>query len=172
MATMDRENKIVDSLKEKFGQNILEIKIQKVRRIFATVPSTALKDTISFLKDDFSINHISTISGVDLGKEIGVYYHLMGNKIEGYDNEIVFSLKVTTPKADPKLPTITPIIPGAELYEREIHDMFGVVIEGHPDPRPLVLPEGWPEDVFPLRKEWKVDDIKAKIEKVGGVGSE
>jgi len=171
MATMDRENKIVDSLKEKFGQNLLEIKIQKARRIFATVPSSALKDAVSFLKDNFSINHISTISGVDLGKEIGVYYHLMGNKVEGYNNEIVFSLKVTTPKSDPKLPTITPIIPGAELYEREIHDMFGVVIEGHPDPRPLVLPDGWPEDVFPLRKEWKVDDIKAKIEKVGGVGS-
>ena len=84
MATMDRENKIVDSLKEKFGQNLLEIKIQKARRIFATVPSSALKDAVSFLKDNFSINHISTISGVDLGKEIGVYYHLMGNKVEGY----------------------------------------------------------------------------------------
>ena len=163
---MDRENKIVDSLKEKFGKDLLEIKIQKSRRIFATVPSSALKDTIAFLKENFAFNHVSTISGVDLGKEIGVYYHLMGNKVEGYDNEIVFSLKVTTMKSDPKLPTITPIIPGAELYEREVHDMFGVVIEGHPDPRPLILPDGWPEGVFPLRKELKVDDIKAKLEEV------
>ena len=167
MAAMDRENKIVDSLKEKFGQDIIEVKIQKSRRIFATVPSSTMKDVISFLKDNFSMNHVSTISGVDLGKEIGVYYHLMGNKVEGYDNEIVFSLKVTTPKDDPKLPTITPIIPGAELYEREVYDMFGVVIEGHPDPRPLVLPDGWPEGVFPLRKDLKVDDIKAKLEEVG-----
>lgn len=171
MATMDRENKIVDSLKEKFGQDLLEIKIQKPRRIFATVKVSILKNTISFLKNRFSITHVSTMSGVDLGKEIGVYYHLMGNKLEGYVGEIVLSLKVTTQKSESKLPTITDIIPGSELYEREVYDMFGVVFEGHPDPRPLILPDGWPEDVFPLRKEWKLDDIKAKIKKVGGVGS-
>ena len=49
-------------------------------------------------------------------------------------------------------PTITDIIPGALLYEREIHDLFGVKFEGHPNLEPLILPEDWPRDVHPMCK--------------------
>lgn len=49
-------------------------------------------------------------------------------------------------------PSITKIIPGAVWYEREIHDMFGIVPEGHPDLRPLVLHESFPVGYHPLRK--------------------
>jgi len=50
------------------------------------------------------------------------------------------------------IPTITDIIPGALLYEREIHDLFGVKFEGHPNLEPLILPDDWPADNYPLRK--------------------
>lgn len=48
--------------------------------------------------------------------------------------------------------SLTPILPAAGWYEREICDMFGIVPIGHPDPRPLVLHESFPKDFYPLRK--------------------
>jgi Ni,Fe-hydrogenase III component G len=69
---------------------------------------------------------------------------------------VTLSLRTSVAKANPVLDTITPIIPGAILYEREIQDLLGLKVKGHPDPRRLVLPEGWPEGVYPLRKEYKV----------------
>lgn len=57
-------------------------------------------------------------------------------------------------------PSIATLIPSAALYEREIHDMFGLVATDNPDARPLVLHEHWLENTFPLRKEF---DLKIKM---------
>ena len=54
------------------------------------------------------------------------------------------------------IPSITLQFPNAALYEREIKDMFGIVAEGNPDARPLVLHEHWPADVYPLRKDFEL----------------
>ena len=48
--------------------------------------------------------------------------------------------------------TLTKLVPAAAWFEREIKDMFGIIPKGHPDPRPLVLHENFPEGFFPLRK--------------------
>ena len=48
--------------------------------------------------------------------------------------------------------SLTPVIPAAAWYEREIQDMFGIVPQGNPDPRPLVLHDTFPEGFYPLRK--------------------
>ena len=51
-----------------------------------------------------------------------------------------------------ELPSISAQVPAANWHEREAHDLFGIVFRGHPDPRPLVVHDGWPKGVFPLRK--------------------
>ena len=48
------------------------------------------------------------------------------------------------------IPSATPITPGAAWYERELHDQYGIECDGHPDPRPLLFHENWPEDVHPM----------------------
>ncbi|VBB06773.1 respiratory chain nadh dehydrogenase 30 kd subunit signature [Lucifera butyrica] len=53
-----------------------------------------------------------------------------------------------------EFPSLTSFIPAAAWYEREIHDLFGLVPVGHPDLRPLVLHENWPAGVYPLRKDF------------------
>lgn len=58
-------------------------------------------------------------------------------------------------EGDPAFPSLTPLLPAAAWYEREIHDLFGLIPLGHPDLRPLVLHENWPSDAFPLRKDFK-----------------
>ena len=59
---------------------------------------------------------------------------------------------------DPSLatfPSITPVMPAANWYEREVQDLFGLLPVGHPDPRPLVLYDDWPAGEFPLRKDFE-----------------
>lgn len=60
-------------------------------------------------------------------------------------------------EGDLSYPSLTAILPAAAWYERELHDMFGFQPQGHPDLRPLVLHESFPEDFYPLLKKYPVD---------------
>ena len=151
---------MANDLKQRFGSKVTESLVQRARRLFITITPDSLTEIMRHLAQN-GYQHVSTITGVDLGQTLGVIYHLIGGNV-------VLSLKTSIPKTDPKLSTIVDIVPGAELYEREIHDMFGVVFEGHPDLSPLILPEKWPNGLYPLRKEWKVEAIKTELEKNQG----
>jgi Ni,Fe-hydrogenase III large subunit/Ni,Fe-hydrogenase III component G len=56
--------------------------------------------------------------------------------------------------ARPVLPSISAKIPAANWHEREAQDLFGIAFAGHPDPRPLVVHDGWPKGLYPLRKSF------------------
>lgn len=56
-------------------------------------------------------------------------------------------------RQNPEIESITPLIPGAEWIEREIHDILGITFTNHPNLQRLILHDGWPEGVYPLRKE-------------------
>jgi len=63
-------------------------------------------------------------------------------------------LKVRLPAADPRVPTVSDLWPGANWLEREVWDLFGIAFQGHPDPRRLLMPEDW--EGYPLRKDYPV----------------
>ena len=69
-----------------------------------------------------------------------------------------FIIYISLAEDDLSFPSITNNIPAAHWYEREIHDMFGLVPEGHPDPRRLVFHDSFPIDSHPLRKDWSVKE--------------
>ena len=62
------------------------------------------------------------------------------------------TLLVSVDPACPEVPSLTTAVPAANWHEREMRDLLGIVPSGHPDPRPLVVHDGWPPGVFPLRK--------------------
>jgi NADH:ubiquinone oxidoreductase subunit C len=68
---------------------------------------------------------------------------------------VIATLRVSVAYHDATLPTVCPIIPSATLYERELQEMFGIVVQGTPEPRRLLLPDDWPDHVYPLRKSFK-----------------
>ncbi len=108
------------------------------------------------LKADDDVG-ISAISGLDLGEKIGLMYHI---RING----VIVTIRTEVPKENPKISSITDIIRGASFHEREVADLFGVVFQGHPNLARLVLPEDWPENLHPLRKDAKIDGAVAKCE--------
>ena len=62
------------------------------------------------------------------------------------------TLLLSVDGASPEVPSLTTTVPAANWHEREMRDLLGIVPVGHPDPRPLVVHDGWPRGVFPLRK--------------------
>ncbi len=70
------------------------------------------------------------------------------------EHRLRLRVKVRLHGDDARMPTLTGVWPGANWLEREIWDMFGVVFDGHPDPRRILMPEDW--DGYPLRKDYPV----------------
>ena len=112
-----------------------------------------LKTVLKYLKYDAPVTFemLFDLSAIDESKrnENGytVFYHL---------TSITFNqdIRVLVTVADDtvKVPTITDIWPSANWYEREVYDMFGLVFEGHPNLKRLLLPEYW--EGYPLRKSY------------------
>jgi len=133
-----------------------QIVVQRDRRFFVNIEKKDLKRVIRRLMRMKNYTHLSTITALETGSQIEVIYHM------AFTDALV-SVKVQTSKDEPIVPSIVDLIPGAALYEREIHDLFGVKFEGNPDLSPLLLPDGWPEGVHPLRKWWSPDRILSKL---------
>lgn len=151
---MDQTNETVENLKTVLGEKLTEIKSPRKRRIFARVEKDSFREALTHLISDMKITHLSTITGTDLGQEIELLYHF------AHKGSIEVTIGFRIPKDNPTVRTITDLIPGAVLYEREIHEMLGVNFEGHPNLSPLILPEEWPEGVYPLRKECKFEELR------------
>ena len=139
---------IVESLKRDLGEKALDLTNPDVRRIFVKVAPPELVPTVTLLRDKYDCAYLATISGVDKGDAFELLYHFASPVAN-------INLRTEFPKSEPRIASICAVIPGAVLYERELQEMFGVTVEGIPDPRRLNLPDDWPDGQFPLRKDWK-----------------
>lgn len=140
---------IVSAVRDGLRSKVLEFKAPKPRRAYILVKPGAHRVAVSLLLERFKQVWISTITGIDLEGEIELNYHLWCNGAE-------VTVRTRAPKERPEIETITDLLPGATLYEREVFDLFGVVFKGHPDLRRLLLPEDWPKGQYPLRKDWSL----------------
>jgi NADH:ubiquinone oxidoreductase subunit C len=93
---------------------------------------------------DLGVYRISCISGVDVGKDIEIIYHFNFNKKR-------FNIKTSVSKENPEIETVSDIYHGCSLFERELAEMLGIKIKGHPDPRNLFLYKDSPK--APLRRQ-------------------
>ncbi len=105
-----------------------------------TVKPSAVAEACRILKDTpgLSFNMLLCLAGVDYEERFEVVYVLLSLE---HENTLV--VKVELPYDDPRVPTVTPVWRAAGWYEREAHDLFGIVFEGNPDLSPLVLYEGF-----------------------------
>ena len=141
---------LLEKINSEAKDKIQEATLAAPRRITIKVEREHLNAVLSILKEQFGFTHLGTISGVDLGENFDVVYHMSSDVA-------TVNVRILTPRRDPKIPSVCAVIPGAVLYERELQDMFGIVVDNIPDPRRLVLPDDWPEQNFPLRKDWKFE---------------
>lgn len=115
------------------------------------VDADALLATLTFLRDDVQCQFISLIdiSGVDYPSRVNrfdVVYHLLSPR-----QNLRIRVKVSTDEDTP-VPSATPVYPGADWYERETYDLYGVLFSGHPDLRRILTDYGF--EGHPLRKDF------------------
>ena len=106
------------------------------------LPPQEIRPAVLLLMEACDLHHLSTITGQDVDGEIQVLYHFW---MEGG-----LTLCASLPRGEERIASLADLIPGAAFYEREVSDMLGVTFVGHPDPRPLLLPDDW-EGGAPLR---------------------
>lgn len=133
-------------IRRRLKNEAIKIIAPNPKRVFILVHKEKLKDAIRKLVKSKGYSHILTLTGVDIGAEIEIIYHMIYKGL-------TLSLKTRVSKENPFLPTIVDLVPGSVLYEREVHDLLGVEFEGNPDLSHLLLSDDWPPDVYPLRKE-------------------
>jgi len=146
---------ISEKLKARFGEAILDVKIEGVLQPFVKVTPAGLKEIASFLHDDddLQFDFLMCLSGVDYGKNVlGVVYHISSTTKR---HKLTVKVDVPADKAD--VPSIAEIWPSANWHEREAYDMYGIVFTGHPDLRRMLLPDDYPG--HPLRKDFKVPEF-------------
>ncbi len=138
----------VETITERMKEFGTVEEVQKNRIRIKTTPGK-IHDAITTSMAVLGFDRLVTISTADNGETFELFYHLIGPP------RILISLAVAVPRDLPRAPTVSGLLPPAGIYERQIHDLFGIVFEGHPDLKKLMLNEDWPEDEYPLRKDWK-----------------
>ena len=150
-------NEIYEKLKEKFGDDIIDFKPDAVRDPYIVVKTERIKDVCKFLAEEpeLAFDYLMCLSGVDYADgTLGVVYHIYSMK-----HAHKLTLKVKVPVDNPKVPSVESVWKSANWHEREAYDMFGIIFEGHPDLRRILMPYDWPEGSYPLRKDFKVPEF-------------
>jgi len=121
---------------------------------------------------EFGLHYLSFVSAIDRpdAGEFDVLYHLYS-----FDTKEELALKVRVPRDAPALPSVTGIWDGANWHEREAYDLFGIIFEGHPNLRRIMMTDDWVG--HPLRKDyvyqdppWLVEAARQRQKDIEGFG--
>src|SRR5512136_1168695 len=146
---MDARERL-NQLKEKFGPAILRADFPNDSRLYVYVDPQALKAVCRYVFRDLDARYVISIGADDrpFTGDFLVFHDFAFDK-----DKILCSIITTAAAGNPKVDCISDIVPGASWAEREISDMFGIEPVGHPYPKRLILPDGWPDGLHPLRKD-------------------
>lgn len=163
MTKIIEQQQIIDRVMKRFGPALVNAAgVRNGGEVHLTVTPEAVPALCSYLNKDLGLPLISMVGNDerDISGNYVLYY------IFACD-EGKFPVLIKTPVAAKapveanatggertEFPSITPIIPAAHWYEREIRDMLGLEPEGHPDRRRLALHKDWPGGLYPLRRDF------------------
>jgi NADH-quinone oxidoreductase B subunit len=146
---------VAASIDEKFGAGTAHHE-HRALDSFVTVPAQRLHEIVLFLRHEPALNFnvLANLTGVDNRTGFSVIYHL-----ESWPERRRVVLKVPLPRENPRVASIADVHTAANWNERELYDMFGIAVPGHPDwdennpeAMRILCAQGW--EGFPLRKDY------------------
>ena len=140
---------VLGDLRKKFKDDIVEILDERSKKVYIEIKQESLVKVASYIFKDLKAR-FNTASGVDMRNHMEILYHFL---IE--DINLLISLRVKLQKSKLEIDSLSPIFEGSSWIEREIHEILGINFRGHPDLRRLLLPDDWPDGVYPLRRDYK-----------------
>ena len=142
----ERIQQVAAALAERVGGEVSRDNNQTVVR----VARERIVEAATILRDAFGFQAAEDITAVDYWQRreprFDVVYHFFS-----YEHGDAITLRVAVDDGE-TMPSITGVFPGANWYERELFDMFGIPFEGHPDLRRIIMPYDW--EGHPLRKDY------------------
>jgi len=145
---------IHSALQQKFPDAVLESKLDGVIDPFIKIAPNSIRDVALYLRDDerLHFDSLMCLSGMDYtGGKLGVVYHLHSTR---WNHKIV--LKVDLTVESPHCRSVEEVWKTANWHEREAFDLYGIVFDGHPDLRRILMPDDW--EGYPLRKDYQVPE--------------
>jgi len=140
----------INRLKEENPAWVADLK-DTYGEVTITVPRESIVDVCWVLKTKYDFNMLADLCGADRGPEedprFEVNYHLFSTK---HFNRL--RLKVLLSEDEPNVATVVTVWKTANWHERETYDLFGVIFDGHPDLRRILLPSDF--DGHALRKDY------------------
>jgi len=153
------KEKILEDLKKKFSDNILDMTSQFGDDIIH-IKKEVLQDIVNFLKEEpYAFTMLLDLTCVDyMGEEerFEMVYHLFSLSLN-----LRLRFKARLQQNDCKIDSLTSIFKNANWLEREVYDMFGVHFAGHPYLRRLFMYDGF--EGHPLRKDYPLRKQQPKI---------
>lgn len=137
-------------LREQDAGSVLDTEFFRGRGALHVAPA-AIVETLERLRAK-GFGFLASVHGVDYHPDeprLGVHYELLD--MEALDR---LSVRLRVPTGDPRVPSVTPGWPTANHQEREVYDMFGVVFDGHPDLRRILMPEDY--EGHPQRRDFPI----------------
>jgi len=119
------------------------------------LPPERWQEFARFAKDRLGCCYFNWLTAVDW-KEQGLE---VLTRLDNLDGGLAVTMRTRLQPGVTRCPTLTTVFRGAGWMERECYDMFGVVFEGHPDLRRILLDQDW--EGHPLRKDYAVDTPQA-----------
>ena len=150
LAPVPLENDLVKRLKEKFGETIREATLDRKQAIIL-VAAERLRDISRHCREAEQFDMLADLTAVDWPKR-EKRFDIILNLYSFPKNERL-RLKAHAGENEPVL-SVVAVWPTANWLERECYDMFGIVFEGHPDLKRILLPDEW--QGFPLRKDYDI----------------
>jgi Ni,Fe-hydrogenase III component G len=151
---MTREE-ILKDLNSRFKQDIVDLFDKSPKRVYMEIKPESLVPVATHIFRDLKAR-FNIASAVDARAHIEILYHF---SLE--DINLLVSLRVKLEKKHPSIDSLATVFKGANWIEREMHEIMGIDFRGHPDLRRLLLPEEWPEGVYPLRRDYSEWDKNA-----------
>ena len=156
---------LIRLLHERFGTELRDLGTDEDTVEF-TIDGARNVETLTVLRDDpeLAFFFLADAAGVDygIGERFEVVYHLYSDRHPAW-----LRVRAVVDRADPRLPSITPLWEGAMFHEREIYDMMGIVFEGNRDLRRIFMSPDYRS--FPQRKDFLLPDDAADSAAAGVV---
>jgi Ni,Fe-hydrogenase III large subunit/Ni,Fe-hydrogenase III component G len=151
----------LNRIKERFGASLLRADMPADKALFLYVEPAVLKEICRYIFTDLDARYVVSI-GVDDRPFSGSFMVLHNFAFDR--DHLMCSVIAHIPADNPKVESITGVVPAANWAEREMRDLLGIEPVGHQYPKRLVLPDGWPDGVYPLRKDISWDHVPEEFD--------
>jgi NADH-quinone oxidoreductase subunit C len=150
-------DEIKSRIETDFQGEVLSVVISAQKEVIVIAKQDSYITLCQGFKDRQGYDHLSSLTAVDYPKEnkITIVCHFWS-----YKNLSQITVKLDTPRDNPRVPTLENIWKSANWFEREVYDLYGVIFEGHSDLRRIMMPDDYLK--HPLRKDFTDDGFIVK----------